>query len=56
MDAQIKPSKEEYALSMVQRSIANAAIANIAALTDAQIKYEREEYAKDTEHTATPTD
>ena len=45
MDAQIRLSKEEYALSMVQiKNTSN--VKNDAAVKDAQIKLRREECAK----------
>ena len=47
-DAQIKLRTEECALSMGQRR-------NDAVVMDAQIKLSKEDYARGTEHTATPT-
>jgi hypothetical protein len=44
-DARTKSSREEYALSMVQRS-------NDVMLKDAQTNPNEEEYARDTVHTA----
>jgi hypothetical protein len=46
MDAKIKSSKKDYALSTGQS-------ANEAVMMDAQIKLRREEYALGTEQTAT---
>ena len=48
MDAQIKPGREECALSMEQST-------KDAVVKDAEIKLSEEECVRGTEHTATPT-